>query len=61
MRQTFTLTAWQAIRIGPYREAEYACNYFYENGKCVGSSKLLHRPVSLIEPPTAETVKLVSR
>jgi hypothetical protein len=38
MRQTRTITAWQAIRIGPYREAEYACDYYYENGQCVGNS-----------------------
>lgn len=38
MRQTFTLTSWLAMRIGPYREAEYACDYYYEDGKCVDSS-----------------------
>ena len=38
MRQTNTVTAWQAIRIGPYREAEYVCDYYYENGRCIGNS-----------------------
>jgi len=36
--QTFTFTAWQSIRLGPYRQAEYACDYYYKDGKCVGSS-----------------------
>ena len=38
MRQTITITAWHSFRVGGYREVEYACDYYYENSRCVGNS-----------------------
>ncbi len=42
MCETITLTSWHSFKVGSYREVEYACNYYYENGKCVGNSELYY-------------------
>ena len=36
MRQTLTFTSWHNFKVGGYREVEWACDYYYENGKLVG-------------------------
>ena len=38
MEQTLTLTSWQLFHVAGYREVEYACDYYYVDGKIVGNS-----------------------
>ena len=40
--ETITLTGWQSISIDGYREAEYARDYYYENGVLVGTSEMYY-------------------
>lgn len=39
MTQTVTLTSWQQIG---GRQVEYACDYYYCDGVCVGQSNLYY-------------------
>lgn len=38
MKQTLTLTSWRSSKVSGYRKVEYACDYYYVDGQCVGSS-----------------------
>lgn len=42
MKETVTLTSWHSFCVGPYREAEYACDYYYVDGRCVGNGPLYY-------------------
>lgn len=38
MRQTLTISLW--VSTNKYYQAEYACEYYYENGVHVGTGKM---------------------
>lgn len=38
MRRTLTMALWVALH--QFYQGEYACDYYYENGVCVGSNQM---------------------
>jgi hypothetical protein len=38
VRQTYTLKGWHSFKVGGYNEVEWACDYYYKDGKLVGCS-----------------------